>query len=115
MKRRYRYDEATKELVEIDRDYTGSAPKPAVATEQLIFGGLGKATDGTPIDSRTKHRAYMKANGLALNGDFKETFAKAKEEREKRFAGDWGDRDRREQREAIGKITYELEQRKRRR
>lgn len=40
------------------------------------------ATDGTPIDSRTKHREYMKRNDLAMTSDFKETWAKAALERE---------------------------------
>ena len=40
------------------------------------------ATDGTPIDSRTKHREYMKSKGLAMTGDFTDTWASAAKERE---------------------------------
>lgn len=41
-----------------------------------------RATDGTPIDSRTKHRAYMKAKGLTTADDYTQTWAKAQKERE---------------------------------
>lgn len=40
------------------------------------------ATDGTPIDSRTKHREYMKSKDLAMTSDFKDTWASAAKERE---------------------------------
>lgn len=40
------------------------------------------ASDGTPIDSRTKHREYMKSRGLAMTGDFTETWSQAAKERE---------------------------------
>lgn len=40
------------------------------------------ATDGTPINSRTKHREYMKSKGLAMTGDFTETWKQAAKERE---------------------------------
>ena len=40
------------------------------------------ATDGTPINSRTKHREYMKSRGLAMTQDFKDTWASAAKERE---------------------------------
>lgn len=45
------------------------------------YDGLA-ATDGTPINSRTKHREYMKANGLTMADDFKQTWAKAQADRE---------------------------------
>jgi hypothetical protein len=38
------------------------------------YDGL-KATDGTDISSRTKHREYMKRNGLTMMDDFKETWS----------------------------------------
>jgi hypothetical protein len=63
-----------------DRHYSG---KPFV----------GK--DGTVIDSRKKHREYMKRHGLATMDDFKETWAKAREKREAFYTGN----DREERRE----------------
>lgn len=46
------------------------------------YDGL-KATDGTDISTRTKHREYMKANNLAMASDFKEMWAEAARERER--------------------------------
>lgn len=46
-----------------------------------------KATDGTDISSRAKHRAYMKAKGLTTADDYRETWKKAATERAERLAG----------------------------
>ena len=43
------------------------------------------ATDGTLIDTRSKHREYMKRNGLTIADDFKGEWAKAAREREARM------------------------------
>jgi hypothetical protein len=40
-----------------------------------------RATDGTDISTRTKHRDYMKRNGLTMTDDFKQTWKAAAEER----------------------------------
>jgi hypothetical protein len=45
------------------------------------YDGL-RATDGTPIDSRTKHREYMKRHNLTTVDDFKETWSKAQKQRD---------------------------------
>lgn len=45
------------------------------------YDGL-RASDGTDISSRTKHREYMKRHGLTTADDFKDTWAKAQRERE---------------------------------
>lgn len=45
------------------------------------YDGL-RATDGTDISTRTKHREYMKRNNLTVADDFKNTWAKAQKERE---------------------------------
>lgn len=45
------------------------------------YDGLA-ATDGTLINSRTKHRQYMKEKGYTLASDFKETWAAAARDRE---------------------------------
>jgi putative FmdB family regulatory protein len=41
-----------------------------------------RATDGTDISSRSKHRQYMKANGLTTADDFKQTWSKNAEDRQ---------------------------------
>lgn len=51
------------------------------------YDGL-RATDGTDISSRAKHRQYMKAKGLTTADDFTETWKKAAAERAARMAGE---------------------------
>lgn len=50
------------------------------------YDGL-RATDGTDISSREKHRAYMKKNNLALAHEYKGTWDKATQERGEFYAG----------------------------
>jgi hypothetical protein len=45
-----------------------------------------KATDGTDISSRAKHRAYMKAKGLTTADDYTQTWKKEAEKRADRLA-----------------------------
>lgn len=45
------------------------------------YQGL-QALDGTAIDSRTKHRQYMKHNNLTVADDFKESWQKFDKERQ---------------------------------
>jgi hypothetical protein len=73
------------ELIEVTADY-----QPELRTDSgalwgdRSYDGL-KATDGTDISSRTKHREYMKANNLATVDDFKQTWAKAQQQRERYY------------------------------
>lgn len=89
-------------LVEVGEDWV-EAPRPPVFGDSH-YDGM-RATDGTDISSRTKHREYMKANGLALASDFTETWASA----EKRRSQPQRDSERREQ---IGRALYEQEKRR---
>lgn len=54
------------------------------------YDGL-RATDGRMIDTRTKHRAYMKEKGYTIVSDFKDTWADAAKERSSRRAGTYRD------------------------
>jgi hypothetical protein len=63
-----------------------------------------KATDGTDIGSRAKHREYMKRNNLAPADDFSGVWANAAKEREKIQTGQI---DQRERRDLIGRALYE--------
>lgn len=54
------------------------------------------ATDGTLINSRSKHREYMRRNGLTIADDYKGEWAKAAKERESRLSGTHKDPKRRE-------------------
>lgn len=64
----------------------GLAVSNALAGDRHYYGL--RATDGTDISSRAKHRAYMKAKGLTTADDFTQTWAKAAEERKARMAGE---------------------------
>ena len=57
------------------------------------YDGL-RATDGTPIDTRTKHRQYMKENNLAMDSDFKSTWETAARERAALRTGTLQDKER---------------------
>jgi hypothetical protein len=82
-RRRYIQDPKTLELVEITKSHQ---PQLRVDSGALwgdsSYAGM-RATDGTDISTRTKQREYMKANNLTTVDDFKQTWAKAKEQRER--------------------------------
>lgn len=72
------------ELIEVTEDYSAPARADSALWGDRNYEGM-VAPDGTDISSRTKHREYMKANSLATADDFKETWAKAQERRERLF------------------------------
>ncbi len=78
-RRRYRFNETTKELEEIGLEVE-LAPRVHLQTD-TPYNGL-QATDGTPIDTRRRHREYMQANNLTMASDFKKTWAEAPARRE---------------------------------
>jgi len=70
------------ELIEVTADYQPPTRNDTGALwGDRHYDGL-QATDGTDISSRTKHREYMRRNGLTTVDDYKETWAKAQKERE---------------------------------
>lgn len=82
-RRRWIQDRRTGELIEVTADYI-----PEMRTDSGALWGDSsyegmKAPDGTDISSRTKHREYMKANNLTTMDDFQNSWAKAKESRER--------------------------------
>jgi hypothetical protein len=65
---------------------------PALASANALaserhYEGL-RASDGTPIDTRAKHRAYMKAHNLTTIDDYTQTWQREAEARAGRLAGD---------------------------
>jgi hypothetical protein len=102
-RRRYRFDEATQTMVEVGAEWTDASKRAQTTTEALVYGDLGRATDGTPIDSRTKHREYMERNGLTVASDYSGTWERAKAEREKVYTGQ---HDVKETREAVARALY---------
>jgi len=88
-RRRYIWDDELKDLVEITPDYRPAGKKGALNHLGGLWGdrhydGL-RATDGADISSRKRHREYMKRTGLTTADDFKDTWAKAKVERERYY------------------------------
>ena len=66
----------------------------------MVFGdshydGL-RATDGTPINSKRRHREYMKAHGVTTTDDFKNEWAAAEMKRQSEKAGNVSPERRRE-------------------
>lgn len=79
---RRRYVQINGELIEITPDYQPQLRNDAgVLWGDRNYEGL-RATDGTDISSRSKHREYMAANGLTMADDFKNTWAKAQAQRD---------------------------------
>jgi len=87
-KRRFRYNEDVGALVELVGE-----DEPARADHLLygdsIYEGM-QASDGTDISTRSKHREYMKKNGLTTMDDFKQTWADAAKERAEYYQGKKG-------------------------
>lgn len=72
------------EALEVDRDYV--APVNPHTSDGALwndrsYDGL-RATDGTDISSRSKHREYMRINGLCTIDDFKESNKQAQKARD---------------------------------
>lgn len=84
-RRRYVQDPVTFELIEVTSDYTAPTRNDTGALwGDRHYDGL-RATDGTDISSRKKHREYMQRNNLTTVDDYKETWAKAQQERERYY------------------------------
>jgi hypothetical protein len=64
-----------------------------------------RASDGTDISSRAKHREYMRANGLTTMDDFKGEWAKAAEKRAEYYTGKRGSVSR----DDIARAIHQLE------
>lgn len=98
--------EGFREMVMSIHEYVRNPPTPFCCDERMqryidVVPGLAlhnalandrhyeglRASDGTDISSRAKHRAYMKANNLTTVDDFKDTWRKQAREREAVMAG----------------------------
>ena len=81
-RRRWIQDRTTGELIEVTPNHQAELRTDSGALwGDRSYDGL-RATDGTDISSRTKHREYMKANGLTTVDDFQNSWAKAQEQRD---------------------------------
>jgi hypothetical protein len=98
---RWVWDEQAQKLVRAE-DYT--PPQRAIDAPIMVdrFYENTKATDGTDIGSRRKHREYMRANNLAPADDFSPGWyakLKAARERETKVS----------RREALGRALYKID------
>lgn len=107
-KRRFIFDKEQFELVEVTADYE----QPARDRQDLLWNDRVyndmKATDGSDISSRAKHREYMKRNGLTTADDFKETWAKDAQKRAEYFQKGGS-----VTKEDVSRAIHDLESRKR--
>lgn len=97
----YHYDEKLGRMVEgpARRRSEGSGDG-WLFSDRLYSGAPFKGHDGTVIDSRKKHREYMKRHSLATMDDFKGTWDSAAKRRAEVYEGR-NDRDAR--REAVSR------------
>jgi hypothetical protein len=81
-----------------------------------FYEEVGPATDGTPLNSRDRHRIYMKEHGVTVASDYQEHFEKERQARDNFYkTGNRSDADRKQRREDVGRSIYELEKKGRRR
>jgi hypothetical protein len=69
-------------------------------SDRIYSGAPFKGVDGTIIDSKRKHREYMKRHNLATVDDFKGTWDRKAKEREAVFTGR---HDKQQRREAVAR------------
>lgn len=84
-RRRYIQDRHTGELIEVTSDYQAPMRNDAGALWGDRHYDGARASDGTDISTRSKHRDYMRANNVTTVDDFKDTWAKAREQRERLY------------------------------
>jgi hypothetical protein len=85
MRRRYRYDEVMRAVIEVG--LVRDTPKPRVHIQTgAHYEGL-RATDGTPVNTSKRHRQYMKDHNVALYEDYEKTFTDRQEAKEREAMG----------------------------
>lgn len=118
-RRRFRYVTTPEGQVvsqEVHPGYVGNGESSGSRVELMLdshYDGL-RATDGTPIDSRAKHREYMSRHGLTTIDDFKETWAKAAQRRAEVYTQGGTAQDHASRRAAIERALAAEERRGRR-
>lgn len=113
MRRRYVWDAALGQCVEVTPDFTGQRRDEGRRSEEEVYGHC-TATDGTDLSTRTRHRNYMRQNGLTVASDYTQTWQQKGAELKKVVTPGSG-HDSRERREQIGRTMYEMKSRARRR
>ena len=84
-RRRFIQDRHTGELIEVTEDHR----EPMRNDAGVLWGDRhydgARATDGADISTRTKHREYMASRGLTMADDYKESWARAQQQRQAYF------------------------------
>jgi len=96
------------EPIEVSEDFTGAERRAQTTTEEIVHGG-NRSPEGYDISTRKRRREYMRATGVADHSDFTNHLAKAREQRDRFFTGNSGDKSRRE---IIGRAMHEARRRK---
>jgi hypothetical protein len=102
----YWWNEAEGKLERID--YVPERTKVPLIGDQVYENATPLPGSGELLNTKAKHRAYMKEKGLTTMDDFKDTWAKAAVERQQALTPGAG-YDRKRRREAISKALYMLE------
>lgn len=93
------------DFIEVSDDYVSLRDVDVIGDRH--YDGL-RATDGTDISTRKKHREYMKQNDLTTADDFTEVWNRAAERRAAYYTGKNGAVSR----EDIARAIHQLENRK---
>jgi hypothetical protein len=75
----------------VGADFTGAESRALTPTEELTYSNA-RATDGTPINTKRRHREYLKQNGLAMAADYSPQYQEREAARRERHE----DKERRE-------------------
>jgi hypothetical protein len=102
------------DFIEVSADYE---PPPRSVTDAALwndrhYDGLA-STDGVAIDSRSKHREYMRTRGLTTADDFTGEWGQAAQRRADYFMGKKGTGA--VGRDDIGRAIHQLEEKSRKR
>jgi hypothetical protein len=111
VRRKFIYDRKADKMVEVSLDYQPETRQDGSLWNDRHYENL-KATDGTDISSRSKHREYMKRNGLTTADDFTNEWKKSAEKRADYFQGRGGGA---VSREDVARAIHHLENAPRRR
>ena len=109
MRRRFiQMREPPYDFIEVSEDYD---PPPRGIADACLWNDRNyenlRATDGTPINSRSKHRQYMAQRGLTTADDFTNEWKNATKRRAEYFSGTPGTGA--VSREDISKAIHQLE------
>lgn len=112
-RRRYIYDSARQELVEVTPEYEAPA-RNAHTADGVLWNDRHytntRGPNGEDLSSRTKHREFMKQTGLTTMDDFQSTWDKSAKQRAEYFTQGKGSAIKREH---IERAIHELTTRKR--